>query len=201
MDGHGKPRGSSTPNHPLNGIFGKIIIDNKEVAEIVLCNIKVVIEREEFCLSGTNVVTTRMKKTRGMGSFKIMRVWDRFLGHKLTLQAGIDSPFMMRLTIEDPSVTQMETSDVDGSQKNYSVEKNSTSEFILPICYFTGDNPVANWLFVDHVSETYNFVFDDSLIIPVKKALDPRDVVPYTGINTDDMIDDSRQPGTAFPGY
>ncbi len=199
MDGHGKPRGSSTPGHALNGIFGKIIIDNKEVAEIVMCNIKVEIEREDYNPSGSSLKLSRLKSTKGVGSFKIMRVWDRFLGHKLALQGGIDAPFMIRLKIEDPSVTEKTT---NSGTNEYDVSKNSISEFIIPICYFDGDNPVANWLFVDYVSETYHFVFDDSTIIPIKKATNPTSTTPYTGINTDNIDpNEARGPGVPFPGY
>lgn len=200
MDGSSKPRGSSTIGHALNGIFGKIIINNREVAEIVLCNIKIVITRESFCMSGCSVINSRLKNTQGVGSFKIMRVWDRFFAHKLMLQGGIDAPFSMRIRIEDPDMSTY----INEKSNSKRPVMQDYSEFIIPMCYFTGDNPVANWHFVDYVSEVYSFIFDDSLIIPIKKILDPNIEMEdgiYTGINTDNMSDVIDKSAKAFPGY
>lgn len=194
MNGAGKSNSLKESNKlhnylsPQGGAYGKIIINNREVAEILLCNIKVVINRENFCMSGTNVIHTRIKNTQGIGNFKIMKVWDRFIDEKLSLKMGIDTPFSMRFIQDDPNSNRLK----------------ERTEFILPVCYFTGDNPIANWAFNNFSTETYNFVFDDSKIIPIHKISNPskeREDKSYPEIRSDKKEDKERAQRKSFPSY
>ncbi len=172
---------------PQGGAYGKIIINNREVAEILLCNIKVVINRENFCMSGSNVIQTRIKNTQGVGNFKIMKVWDRFIEEKLSLKMGIDAPFSMRFIQDDPNSNRLK----------------ERTEFILPKCYFTGENPIANWTFNNFASETYDFVFDDSKIIPIHKISNPleqKEGKIYSEINSN-KEEKAKAQRKSFPSY
>lgn len=137
----------------LNGSFGKISINGKEVAEIKDFCATVIITREEIPMNGTTSMQTKIKSKKGVGSFTLNKVYDRFLEEKLSLLADEDLPFSIRVSTEDPD------------------HKGERTEYLIPSCFFTGELPIMNWSSNECVSEKYNFVFNDKELVNLNSRL------------------------------
>lgn len=133
----------------LNGSFGRLMMNGKEIAEIKDFTAKVIIVREDIPINGTISVQTKIRSKKGVGSFTINKVYDRFIEEKLAILSDNDKSFSLSVATEDPD---------HGGER---------TEYLLPICYFTGELPIMNWCSSECVTEKYNFVFNDKDLIKV----------------------------------
>ncbi len=137
----------------LNGSFGKISINGKEVAEIKDFNANVVITREDIPINGSMSLQTKMKSRKGIGSFALTKAYDRFLDEKFALLSDTDESFSIQVSTEDP--------DHNGDR----------TEYLFPVCYFTGNLPIMNWTSNECVTEKYEFVFNDQEVVNLHSRL------------------------------
>ena len=90
-----------TSKNVLNGKFGKLYINNLEVAEVVSVESKISIERQD--IRGFGVGTdSKMTSTKGEGTFVINKVYSRFEPFVREISKGHDVEFTLTFQISDP---------------------------------------------------------------------------------------------------